>query len=485
MRLAPHQCVRADSRRSPADEQGQIIPLMIALMILILLAGMIVFWLGYSTSLGTTGQTAADAAALGGEQAAMTYLETNPTAVLDVSSLDPVACTAADRYAADNHAHVTSCAVVDSSTGFDTEVIVTTNDTLPSGAPDSGSAATARARASSDPFSQGSPTIQTSVSTSCDASQVTGQVFAAHGGDVGFFPADGADYSRGCEPKLAGALDKLAEAKNIKLDGTSGYVAESQADAKDPAAVAHSCGDASTTTGIPRSITDADLKSFGLVRPFSSDPDVVELSGVSCNQQNTTVDASASGTIGLGNVNVHLVPWSGGPLGTVSFPGSTGGISIGESPIQVGCQIYGVWQGLHLSQGIPTELLLVSLMVAQDESAMGQNIGINRSDPNQSVGVFQQISTDGWGTTAEELDVSTAAAMFFEGGHIPGRASTEGLIDVWHGDPGAPTWALAQGTQHSGAGQDSDGLANYGAPANVLAAQQMYDQVTSGGCPKA
>ena len=140
-------------------------------------------------------------------------------------------------------------------------------------------------------------------------------------------------------------------------------------------------------------------------------------------------------------------------MGTFSFFGGGGGISIGESPLQVGCQIYGVWQSLNLSRGIPQKLpSVVALMAAQDESAMGQNIGSNRTDPNQSVGVYQQISAHGWGTIPEELNVSTAAAMFFLGGHIDGRASTEGLIDVWQAHPGDDNAGRAQDTQHSGAG---------------------------------
>jgi hypothetical protein len=464
---------------------------MIGAVVLLLIGGMIVFWIGYSTSLAASAQTAADAAALGGEQAAMTALETNPAALLDVTTLNSAACQAAGEYAGRNNAHVTSCQVVASSTGYDTEVMVTSNDSLPAGAPDSGHTASAKARASTDPFSQGSPAIQTTVSSSCDASVITGPVFSAHGGDTGFFPAGGTNYSYGCEPKLAGALDKLAQARKIKLDGTAGYVPESQSNSKDPAAVAHGCGDASSTTGIPKSISDADLRKFGLDRPFPGHPEIVELADVSCDQQSSTVDASASGSVGLGNMNVHLVPWGGGPLGTFSFF-TGGGISIGESPLKVGCQIFGVWKGLDLAQRLGVsqqtarQLLLVALITAQDESAMGQNIGSNRTDPNQSVGIYQQISADGWGTIPEELNPASAAAMFFEGGHIPGRASTDGLIQTYQKYPYeiSTPWELAQDTQHSGAGQDSHGAANYGATANMEAGQQMLAEVTSGRCPK-
>jgi hypothetical protein len=484
MLLVPRRCGRRDVRTSLQSEDGQILPLMLALIVLILLAGMVVFWIGFSTSQAATVQTAADAAALAAEQSAVTQLTTNPTATMQ--QVQSTACQQASSYAQSNGAHVLSCApraTLSSIIGYDFIVEAGSNKVLPSGSPDSGQAATATARASTDPFSQASPAIKTSVSYSCDASVVSGPVFSAHGGPDGFFPAAGTDYSYGCEPKLAGALDELAQAKNLHLQGTSGYVAQTAANVTAPAAVAHGCGDASTTPGLG-SVPDSVLSKYGLVRPFPAQRDVVELSGVSCNQQSGSADTGSGGPIALGNMNVHLVPLGGGPVGQLGFLGG-GGISVGESPLQVGCQIYSVWQGLHDSKGIPRELLLVALMVAQDESDMGQNVGYNRTDPNQSVGVFQQISGDGWGSIPEEWDVSTAAAMFFEGGHIPGHNSTEGLLDYWPADSGEPTWELAQDVQRSGAGQDSDGAANYGAAANVEAAQTMLGQVTSGQCPAA
>jgi Putative Flp pilus-assembly TadE/G-like len=475
----PRERGRSDSRRSPRGEDGQVLPLMIALIVLILLAGMIVFWIGFSTSQAATAQTAADAAALAAEQSAANQVETSVTGV-DWG----VACQQADHYAEANGAHVLSCGPASgpiTSYVQDAIVQVESNSSMPAGTPDSGHSATATARASTDPFSQASPAIKTSVSYTCDASLVSGPVFTAHSGSSGFFPAAGTDYAYGCEPKLAGALDALAGAKGLRLQGTSGYVAQTAADVTAPAAVAHGCGDASTTSGL-ESASDSVLKQYGLTRPFPGQRDVVELAGVSCDQQSGSIDAGAGGPVGLGNMNVHLVPLAGGPVGQLGFLGG-GGISIGESPLQVGCQIYSVWQGVHATKGIPIGGLLVALMVAQDESDMGQNVGYNRTDPNQSVGVFQQISSDGWGTIPEEWDVTTAAAMFFEGGHIGDQSSTEGLIDYYQ--PGVAPWVLAQDVQRSGAGQDSDGAANYGASGNVAAAQTMLGEVTSGQCKTA
>jgi hypothetical protein len=454
---------------------------------------MIVFWLGFSTSVGASAQTAADAAALAAEQSAVDQMTSVQAAgavtgvPLTFTATQSLACAQAERYAEMNHAHVKYCAPVtgggalSSVIGGDYQVIVETNQSLPSGSPDQGHAAIARAQASTDPFSQASPAIKTSLSYSCDASVASGPAFSAHGGTSGFFPAASANYSYGCEPRLAAALDQLGQAHKLHLHGDSGYIADSAATTKDPAAVAHACGDASTTAGL-ESVSDAVLRQYGLVRPFPGHRDVVELAGVSCNQQSTSVDASTSGLIGLGNLNVHLVPYGrGGPAGSfLSFLGG-GASSIGETPLQVGCQIFDVWKALN----VPRELLLVALMVAQDESAMGQNIGPNRTDPNQSIGVFQQISADGWGTIPEEMNVTTAAEMFFLGAHDGNGAGTRGLITNWQLNPGAPTWALAQATQVSGAGQSSDGAANYGAAPNIQAAQDMLGQVTSGRCPPA
>jgi hypothetical protein len=75
--------------------------------------------------------------------------------------------------------------------------------------------------------------------------------------------------------------------------------------------------------------------------------------------------------------------------------------------------------------------------------------------------------------------------MFFEGAHDANGSSTEGLLEVAAANPGAAPYQLAQDTQHSGAGQSSDGLDNYGNPANMQAAQTIEAQVLSGQCSHA
>jgi hypothetical protein len=473
-------------------EQGQILPLMMFLMLLILAAGVVVYWLGFSTSESAKAQTAADAAALAAEKNAVDQLSTpvqaGPTgAVLPTVNWN-IACAAASNYAADNDAHVLSCTPVSdnaSTISQDVRVEVQSGNQLPSGTPDAGNAATAWAQASADPYAQSSPAVHTTTQSTCEASTVPNNIptFNPHGGSDGFFPASGTNYTFGCETRIAGALDKLATAQHLHLSGNSGYVAVTQANSSQLAAVAHGCGDASSTSGLS-SVPDTVLSQYGLMRPYPGHRDIVELAGISCQQQTTSSDATGTPPISLGNLNVHLVPLKGGPQGSLLGLVGGGASAIGESSLQVGCQIYRVWKSLSVPPD-PQKELLIALMAAQDESAMGQNIGANRSDPGQSVGVFQQISADGWGTPPEELNVTTSAEMFFLGGHEGGGASTRGMLSYYQADPGAPPWTIDQETQGSQPGEGNGGLANYGAPANVAAAQQMLGQVTSGACSHA
>ena len=51
----------------------------------------------------------------------------------------------------------------------------------------------------------------------------SGGGFAPHGGDYGFFPAPGTNYSVGNEPAIAARLDAMGKALGLHLIGISGY----------------------------------------------------------------------------------------------------------------------------------------------------------------------------------------------------------------------------------------------------------------------
>lgn len=478
---------------APSGEQGQVLPLVAVVAGLLLAAGMLVFWLGFASTQSTRAQTAADAAALGGEKELVRELQI-PRRGPNGEYLPPtfyrdMVCNQAGAYAGANDSHLVGCDPISSTAstiGWDVQVKVQGGAAMPHGSPDAGGQATASARASVDPLAQASPEISTRTTmTACEASLGAGSPFSPHEGRFGFFPAAGANYTFGCEARLAGALDKLAVDLHLRLTGASGYVRGGSASgggSADPGATAtaHACGAASTTRGLPAHLSVDVLARYGLVRPFPGKPDELELSGNGCGQQTTDVDATGSPPVGLGNMNVHLVPLGGGPAGSLlTLAGGLGPSALGESAVQVGCQIYKAWQSINA----PQKVLFIGLLVASDESGFGQNIGPNRTDPSQSIGVFQQISDDGWGTIAQEMDVQSAAEMFFMGAHNPATGQgAQGLMTYYASDPGAPAWRLAQETQGSGAGAASGGAANYGSASNMAAAQSMLGQVTGGAC---
>jgi peptidoglycan hydrolase CwlO-like protein len=96
----------------------------------------------------------------------------------------------------------------------------------------------------------------------------SGAGFAAHGGDTGFFPAPGTNYSVGEEPAIAARLDAMGKALGLHLIGISGYRSpqhsvEVGGFADDP----HTRGEASDTPGV-EGVPEATLERFGLTRPF-------------------------------------------------------------------------------------------------------------------------------------------------------------------------------------------------------------------------
>jgi peptidoglycan hydrolase CwlO-like protein len=91
---------------------------------------------------------------------------------------------------------------------------------------------------------------------------------SAVGGDYGFFPAPGTNYTVGEEPTIAARLHRLGKALRLHLIGISGYrtpqhSVEVGGFADDP----HTRGEASDTPGV-EGVPQSTLLQFGLTRPF-------------------------------------------------------------------------------------------------------------------------------------------------------------------------------------------------------------------------
>ncbi|MGW6195108.1 hypothetical protein ACWF0M_03065 [Kribbella sp. NPDC055110] len=79
--------------------------------------------------------------------------------------------------------------------------------------------------------------------------------------------------------------------------------------------------------------------------------------------------------------------------------------------------------GVAVSRGLPGQATLVALMTALQESQL-QNLTYGDRD---SVGLFQQRPSAGWGTVEQILDPVYAANAFFGGANPP---SPPGLVDI-------------------------------------------------------
>ena len=96
----------------------------------------------------------------------------------------------------------------------------------------------------------------------------TSMPFVPHGGEFGFFPAPGTNYSVGQEPVIAARLDLMGRVLQLHLIGVSGYrtpqhSVEVGGFADDP----HTQGIASDTPGV-EGVPEATLERFCLTRPF-------------------------------------------------------------------------------------------------------------------------------------------------------------------------------------------------------------------------
>jgi LysM repeat protein len=78
------------------------------------------------------------------------------------------------------------------------------------------------------------------------------------------------------------------------------------------------------------------------------------------------------------------------------------------------------------SLGVSDRGLIIALAAAMQESSL-RNITYGDRD---SVGVFQQRPSTGWGAKAQLLDVAHSARLFFGGPGNPNKGKTRGLLDI-------------------------------------------------------
>ncbi|WP_082487845.1 LysM peptidoglycan-binding domain-containing protein [Leifsonia sp. Root112D2] len=76
--------------------------------------------------------------------------------------------------------------------------------------------------------------------------------------------------------------------------------------------------------------------------------------------------------------------------------------------------------------GVPDQGIVIALAAAMQESGL-RNLDYGDAD---SLGLFQQRPSTGWGPAAQIMDPATAALAFFGGANNPNPGRTRGLLDI-------------------------------------------------------
>ncbi len=90
-------------------------------------------------------------------------------------------------------------------------------------------------------------------------------------------------------------------------------------------------------------------------------------------------------------------------------------------------------------EGVDDYGLVIALAAAMQESGLRN---LDRGD-RDSLGVFQQRPSTGWGTAAQIMDVRESARAFFGGTDNPNKGRTRGLLDI----PGWRSMSVAEAAQ--------------------------------------
>ena len=123
--------------------------------------------------------------------------------------------------------------------------------------------------------------------------------------------------------------------------------------------------------------------------------------------------------------------------GTAPAAGSTGNrVTPLDAPMTENARII---IGVGTSLGVSDYGLVIALATAMQESSLRN---LNHGD-RDSLGLFQQRPSTGWGTPAQVTDRVHASKLFFGGSTAPNRGITRGLLDI----PGWQSITVTQAAQ--------------------------------------
>ena len=114
-------------------------------------------------------------------------------------------------------------------------------------------------------------------------------------------------------------------------------------------------------------------------------------------------------------------------------------------------------------EGVPAQGIVIALAAAAQESGL-RNV---RYGDRDSLGLFQQRPSTGWGTPDQVLDPTRATLAFFGGAGNPNRGHTRGLLDI----PGWTSMTVTQAAQAVQISAHPDAYAKWEASARAWLAQ--------------
>jgi LysM repeat protein len=158
------------------------------------------------------------------------------------------------------------------------------------------------------------------------------------------------------------------------------------------------------------------------------------------------VTGPASGTSGSGSTGTGSTGTGSSGSGS-SGSGSSGSGPTGGAVVPLSASMEAnakIIISVGHSLNVPSYGLVVALAAAAQESGL-ENLSYGDQD---SVGLFQQRPSAGWGTVAQLENPTYAAELFFGGPSNPNKGRTRGLLDI-AGWQSMTVTEAAQAVQHS------------------------------------
>jgi Putative Flp pilus-assembly TadE/G-like len=436
---------RSAVARLHRDESGQIIPLLFVVLVALMATGILLFQTGRAADLRAQAQTAADAAALAAGQELeqqLTMLDGSTLAVNEVAVR-----AAAEDYAERNDARVTSF----DRDGYDVRVTVTGTETLggdePGASPDDDDdkSATARAQARVTPFfgfngfgafgGFGAPLSGLAQSLK-DASELAVEMGLTVTSTTGGVHVTNSFHYRGLAIDVSGtasamrafffeALETYGAANTIELfyDPIGYYIKYGQR--VSGAIGGHSDhvhlalrGDAEPIGAETRTVSN-DSGAGGSGRSGGRDD------GDSGSSADTTPASTSGGTCGdAADADTDPPGASDDTDDRAPRPrqGRAGAPSLSE--VQDSESIPAIVYAVGASMGATAKQMLAAFEAAIVESGF-RNLPDGDRD---SLGVFQQRPSQGWGAPSQILNPFYAARKFFEGAQRVSQGGTAGQL---------------------------------------------------------